>query len=179
VAGAITRGSVTVKGVDSNLLRSVLTKLEEIGVRVEKMGEDRVSVTMDGRPKATNIKTMPYPGFPTDMQAQFMALLCLAEGVSVITETVFESRFAHVGELERMGARIQVEGRSAVVMGVEKLTGTEVTATDLRAGAALVLAGLAAEGCTEVNGVSHVDRGYERLEEKLASLGASIERVTE
>ncbi|MGC8777693.1 MAG: UDP-N-acetylglucosamine 1-carboxyvinyltransferase [Candidatus Caldatribacteriaceae bacterium] len=179
VAGAITRGNVTVKGVDSNLLRSVLTKLEEIGVRVEKVGEDRVFVAMDGRPKATNIKTMPYPGFPTDMQAQFMALLCLAEGVSVITETVFESRFAHVGELERMGARIQVEGRSAVVMGVEQLAGTEVTATDLRAGAALVLAGLAAEGCTEVNGVSHVDRGYERLEEKLASLGASIERVSD
>jgi len=177
VAGAITRGRVTVKGVDYVLLRSVLTKLEEIGVRVERVGEDQVFVAMEGRPKATNIKTMPYPGFPTDMQAQFMALLCLADGVSVITETVFESRFAHVGELERMGAKVQVEGRSAVVVGVEKLTGTEVTATDLRAGAALVLAGLAAEGLTEVNGVHHVDRGYERLEEKLASLGASIERV--
>ncbi|MEN3185754.1 MAG: UDP-N-acetylglucosamine 1-carboxyvinyltransferase [Atribacterota bacterium] len=179
VASAITRGKVTVKGVDYALLRSILTKLEEIGVQVEKMEEDKIFVTMEERPKATNIKTMPYPGFPTDMQAQFMALLCLADGVSVITETVFESRFAHVGELERMGAKIQVEGRSAVVVGVEKLTGTEVTATDLRAGAALILAALAAEGVTEVNGVTHVDRGYERLEEKLAFLGASIERISD
>lgn len=177
VAGVITRGKVTVKGVDYALLRSVLTKLEEVGAKVDKLSEDKVFVAMDERPKATNIKTMPYPGFPTDMQAQFMALLCLAKGVSVITETVFESRFAHVGELERMGAKIQVEGRSAVVMGVEKLTSTEVTATDLRAGAALVLAGLAAEGFTKVNGIDHVDRGYERLEEKLSSLGALIERV--
>ncbi|MGQ9474342.1 MAG: UDP-N-acetylglucosamine 1-carboxyvinyltransferase [Candidatus Caldatribacteriaceae bacterium] len=179
VAGVITRGRVTVKGVDYALLRSVLTKLEEIGAKVEKLGEDKVFVAMDERPEATNIKTMPYPGFPTDMQAQFMALLCLAKGVSVITETVFESRFAHVGELERMGAKIQVEGRSAVVMGVEKLTGTEVNATDLRAGAALVLAGLVAEGFTKVNGIDHVDRGYERLEEKLSYLGALIERVSD
>jgi UDP-N-acetylglucosamine 1-carboxyvinyltransferase len=177
VAAAITRGDVVVKGVETSLLRSVLTKLEEIGAEVEKVGEDAVRVTMQRRPKAANIKTMPYPGFPTDMQAQFMSLLCLADGVSVITETVFESRFAHVGELERMGAKIQVEGRSAVVVGVEKLTGARVTATDLRAGAALVLAGLAAEGITEVNGVHHIDRGYEDLESKLQALGASVERV--
>lgn len=179
VAAAITRGDVVVQGIEVSLLRSVLTKLEEVGAKVERMAEDVVRVTMSYRPKPTNIKTMPYPGFPTDMQAQFMSLLCLAEGVSVITETVFESRFAHVGELERMGAKIQVEGRSAVVVGVEKLTGTQVTATDLRAGAALVLAGLAAEGVTEVHGVHHIDRGYEDLEVKLRSLGASIERVRE
>lgn len=177
VAAAITRGDVVVRGVEVSLLRSVLTKLEEIGARVERVSEDAVRVTMYGRPRPTNIKTMPYPGFPTDMQAQFMSLLCLADGVSVITETVFESRFAHVGELERMGAKVQVEGRSAVVVGVEKLTGAQVTATDLRAGAALVLAGLAAEGVTEVNGIHHIDRGYEDLEEKLRSLGALVERV--
>ncbi|MEN3202245.1 MAG: UDP-N-acetylglucosamine 1-carboxyvinyltransferase [Atribacterota bacterium] len=179
VAAAITRGDVVVQGIEVSLLRSVVTKLEEVGAKVERMAEDVVRVTMPCRPKPTNIKTMPYPGFPTDMQAQFMSLLCLAEGVSVITETVFESRFAHVGELERMGAKIQVEGRSAVVVGVEKLNGTQVTATDLRAGAALVLAGLAAEGVTEVYGVRHIDRGYEDLEVKLRSLGASIERVRE
>ncbi|MGQ9622751.1 MAG: UDP-N-acetylglucosamine 1-carboxyvinyltransferase [Candidatus Caldatribacteriaceae bacterium] len=177
VAAAITKGDVVVRGIETSLLRSVLTKLEEIGAEVEKVGEDAVRVTMRKRPKAANIKTMPYPGFPTDMQAQFMSLLCLADGVSVITETVFESRFAHVGELERMGAKIQVEGRSAVVVGVEKFTGAQVTATDLRAGAALVLAGLAAEGVTEVNGVHHIDRGYEDLESKLRALGASVERV--
>uniref|UniRef100_A0A7V4DHI0 UDP-N-acetylglucosamine 1-carboxyvinyltransferase n=1 Tax=Candidatus Caldatribacterium californiense TaxID=1454726 RepID=A0A7V4DHI0_9BACT len=177
VAAAITRGDVTVHGVETSLLRSVLTKLEEVGAQVEKVGEDAVRVVMFERPRPTNIKTMPYPGFPTDMQAQFMSLLCLADGVSVITETVFESRFAHVGELERMGAKVQVEGRSAVVVGVEKLTGARVTATDLRAGAALVLAGLAAEGVTEVNGIHHIDRGYEDLEVKLQSLGAFIERV--
>lgn len=179
VAAAITRGDVVVQGVETSLLRSVLTKLEEVGAGIEKVAEDAVRVTMPHRPRPTNIKTMPYPGFPTDMQAQFMSLLCLADGVSVITETVFESRFAHVGELERMGAKIQVEGRSAVVVGVEKLTGTQVTATDLRAGAALVLAGLAAEGVTEVYGVHHIDRGYEDLEAKLRSLGASVERVRE
>lgn len=177
VAAAITRGDVTVHGVETSLLRSVLTKLEEVGAQVEKVGEDAVRVAMRERPRPTNIKTMPYPGFPTDMQAQFMSLLCLADGVSVITETVFESRFAHVGELERMGAKVQVEGRSAVVVGVERLTGARVTATDLRAGAALVLAGLAAEGVTEVNGIHHIDRGYEDLEVKLQSLGAFIERV--
>jgi len=179
VAAAITRGNIEIKGVEYSSLRSVITKLEEIGAVVERKGEDSIFVALDSRPKAANIKTMPYPGFPTDMQAQFMALLSLAEGVSVITETVFESRFAHVGELERMGARIRVEGRSAVVTGVEKLAGTQVTAPDLRAGAALVLAGLAAEGETEVYGVLHIDRGYENLEIKLRSLGASIDRYDE
>ena len=179
VAAAVTGGNVEIKGVNHVAMRSIVTKLEEIGARVTKVSEDSLLVSMKVKPHATDIKTMPYPGFPTDMQAQFMTLLCLADGVSVITETVFENRFAHVGELERMGGNIKVEGRSAIVVGVEKLTGTQVTASDLRAGAALVLAGLAAEGTTDVYGVSHVDRGYENLEKKLLKLGASIKRVNE
>lgn len=179
VAAAITGGNVEVKGVNHIAMRSIITKLEEIGAKISKVSEDSLFISMKERPQATDIKTMPYPGFPTDMQAQFMTLLCLADGVSVITETVFENRFAHVGELERMGVNIKVEGRSAVVVGVEKLTGTQVTASDLRAGAALVLAGLAAEGTTDVYGISHVDRGYANLEKKLHKLGASIKRVYE
>ncbi len=179
VAAAITGGNVEVKGVNHIAMRSIITKLEEIGAKISKVSEDSLFISMKERPQATDIKTMPYPGFPTDMQAQFMTLLCLADGVSVITETVFENRFAHVGELERMGVNIKVEGRSAVVVGVEKLTGTQVTASDLRAGAALVLAGLAAEGTTDVYGISHVDRGYANLEKKLLKLGASIKRVYE
>ncbi len=179
VAAAITSGNVEVKGVNHVAMRSIITKLEEIGAKISKVSEDSLFISMKERPRATDIKTMPYPGFPTDMQAQFMTLLCLADGVSVITETVFENRFAHVGELERMGVNIKVEGRSAVVVGVEKLTGTQVTASDLRAGAALVLAGLAAEGTTDVYGISHVDRGYANLEKKLLKLGASIKRVYE
>jgi len=179
VAAAITGGEVEIRGVDSFLILSVLNKLEETGTRVTKLGNDRILISMLEQPRPVTIKTMPYPGFPTDMQAQFMSLLCLADGVSVITETVFENRFAHVGELERMGAQIQVEGRSAVVLGVEKLTGAEVRATDLRAGAALVLAGLAAEMETLVYEVSHIDRGYEGIESKLKKLGASIERLVE
>ncbi|HCU22400.1 MAG TPA: UDP-N-acetylglucosamine 1-carboxyvinyltransferase [Candidatus Atribacteria bacterium] len=179
VAAAITSGNVEVKGVNHIAMRSIITKLEEIGAKISKVSEDSLFISMKERPRATDIKTMPYPGFPTDMQAQFMTLLCLADGVSVITETVFENRFAHVGELERMGVNIKVEGRSAVVVGVEKLTGTQVTASDLRAGAALVLAGLAAEGTTDVYGISHVDRGYANLEKKLLKLGASIKRVYE
>ncbi|QPM67169.1 UDP-N-acetylglucosamine 1-carboxyvinyltransferase [Atribacter laminatus] len=179
VAAAITGGDVEIKGVNHIAMRSIITKLEEIGAKISKVSEDSLFISMKERPRATDIKTMPYPGFPTDMQAQFMTLLCLADGVSVITETVFENRFAHVGELERMGVNIKVEGRSAVVVGVEKLTGTQVTASDLRAGAALVLAGLAAEGTTDVYGISHVDRGYANLEKKLHKLGASIKRVYE
>ena len=179
VAAAITGGDVEIKGVNHIAMRSIITKLEEIGAKISKVSEDSLFISMKERPQATDIKTMPYPGFPTDMQAQFMTLLCLADGVSVITETVFENRFAHVGELERMGVNIKVEGRSAVVVGVEKLTGTQVTASDLRAGAALVLAGLAAEGTTDVYGISHVDRGYANLEKKLLKLGASIKRVYE
>lgn len=179
VAAAITGGDVEIRGVNHIAMRSIVTKLEEIGAKISKISEDGLFISMKEKPRATDIKTMPYPGFPTDMQAQFMTLLCLADGVSVITETVFENRFAHVGELERMGANIKVEGRSAIVVGVEKLTGTQVTASDLRAGAALVLAGLAAEGTTDVYGISHVDRGYANLEKKLLKLGASIKRVNE
>ncbi len=179
VIAAATGGELTVQGVHPSLILSVTTKLEEVGAQVKRVGDQAVCISMEGRPRGTDIKTMPFPGFPTDMQAQFMSLLCLADGVSVVTEAVFENRFAHVGELERMGANIKVEGRSAVVLGVDTLTGTQVTATDLRAGAGLVIAGLAAEGETEIYGISHVDRGYEDLECKLGLLGATIERVSE
>jgi len=177
VAAAITRGEVEIEGVDLSHIFPIVTKLEETGARVKKTGEKTLLVTMQKRPQAINIKTMPHPGFPTDMQAQFTALLCIAEGVSVVTETVFESRFAHVGELERMGANIQVEGRSVIVRGVEALNAAQVAASDLRAGAALVLAGLAAQGETEISGLFHIDRGYEAIEDKLNSLGAFIKRV--
>ena len=175
---AITGGELYIDNVIPAHVQPVIAKLREVGAEVVENGNS-VIVRSNGKIKSTDIKTLPYPGFPTDMQAQFMTLLCLADGVSVITETVFENRFAHVGELERMGGNIKVEGRSAIVVGVEKLTGTQVTASDLRAGAALVLAGLAAEGTTNVYGVSHVDRGYENLEKKLLKLGASIKRVNE
>jgi UDP-N-acetylglucosamine 1-carboxyvinyltransferase len=177
VAAAITQGEVEIEGVDLGHIFPIVTKLEETGARVEKTGERTLLVTMRERPRAINIKTMPHPGFPTDMQAQFTALLCIAEGVSVITETIFESRFAHVGELERMGANIQVEGRSVIVRGVETLNAAQVAASDLRAGAALILAGLAAQGETEISGLFHIDRGYEAIEEKLNALGACIKRV--
>jgi len=177
VAAAITQGEVEIEGVDLGHVFPIVTKLEETGARVEKTGERTLLVTMRERPRAINIKTMPHPGFPTDMQAQFTALLCIAEGVSVITETIFESRFAHVGELERMGANIQVEGRSVIVRGVETLNAAQVAASDLRAGAALILAGLAAQGETEISGLFHIDRGYEAIEEKLNALGACIKRV--
>jgi UDP-N-acetylglucosamine 1-carboxyvinyltransferase len=177
VAAAITRGEVEIEGVDLNHIFPIVTKLEETGARVRRTAEKSLLVTMQKRPRAVNIKTMPHPGFPTDMQAQFTALLCIAEGVSVVTETVFESRFAHVGELERMGANIQVEGRSVIVRGVESLYAAQVAASDLRAGAALVLAGLAAQGETEISGLFHIDRGYEAIEDKLNSLGAFIKRV--
>lgn len=137
------------------------------------------SITIKGynELKAIDIKTMPYPGFPTDMQAQMIALLCLTPGTSIVTETVFENRFMHAAELKRMGANIKIDGRSAIIEGVPKITGSEVNATDLRAGAALVLAGLAAEGVTEIGDIYHIDRGYVRIEEKLKGLGANIERI--
>lgn len=174
-AAAMAGGRVTVENVIIDHINPVLAKLREAGVQVEA-GEDRVVVAGDGTIKSTDIKTMPYPGFPTDMQPQFMAMMALAGGTSVITETVFENRFMHVNELKRMGARIKVSGRAAIVQGVGRLTGARVKATDLRAGAALVLAGLTAEGVTEVDQVYHIDRGYENFVEKLAGLGASISR---
>lgn len=175
VAAAITGGRIRVENVLPEHLKPITAKLREAGAYVE---EDDASVVVwaDERLKAVDIKTMPHPGFPTDLQAQFMALMATARGTSMITETVFENRFMHVDELKRMGANIKIDGRSAVVEGVERLTGAPVKATDLRAGAALVLAGLAAEGETELMYVYHIDRGYEKLENKLNALGASIVR---
>ncbi len=178
VAGAITGGQVTVENVVPEHLKAVIAKLREAGAQVEE-GYNSVTLRSQGRPRATDVRTMPYPGFPTDMQAQIMALLSLADGCSLITETVFESRFSHVEELKRMGANIKIEGRSAVVRGVKKLSGAPVKATDLRAGAGLVLAALAAEGRSEISGVFHLDRGYTDLGPKLQSLGADVTRVAQ
>ncbi|MBI4240527.1 MAG: UDP-N-acetylglucosamine 1-carboxyvinyltransferase [Candidatus Rokubacteria bacterium] len=174
-AGAITGGDVTVTGVVPRHLSAVLGKLEEAGVALE-MGEATIRARGPERPRATDVITQPFPGFPTDMQAQVMSLLGRADGTSRITETIFENRFMHVAELCRMGARIETDGASAVVRGVSHYQGAPVMASDLRASAALVLAGLAARGRTEVSRVYHLDRGYERLDAKLAQLGARIWR---
>ena len=178
VAGAITRGAVTLNRCRSNHLDALLMKLREAGVEL-KVEQDRIHLNAASRLKGIDIRTLPYPGFPTDMQAQMVALMTAAEGTSVITETVFESRFMHVEELRRMGAEIKIEGTRAVVTGPTKLTGAPVMASDLRASAGLVLAGLAAEGTTEILRVYHLDRGYERMEEKLRGLGATIARQKE
>jgi len=176
VAGAITAGDVTITGAAPRHLTATLAKLEECGATISVDG-DRVRCQGRERPLAADVITSPFPGFPTDMQAQFMALLGLADGLSKITETIFENRFMHAAELNRVGARIETEGSTAVVRGVPAYQGAPVMATDLRASASLVLAGLAARGTTEVSRVYHLDRGYERLEAKLESLGASIKRV--
>ena len=175
VAAAITGGDVLLKNVLYEHLKPLIAKLKEAGVAIEQ-DVDQMRVTASGGLRAVDIKTLPYPGFPTDMQAQFMALMSVADGSSVVSETVFENRFMHVDELKRMGANIRVDGRIAMLDGVKKLTGCPVTATDLRAGAALVLAGLAAEGRTEIGAVYHIDRGYDRLVDKLQGLGADISR---
>ena len=177
VAAAITGGRVKVKDTDPTLLDAVLDKLRESGADIE-VGDDWISLDMHGkRPKAVNVRTAPYPAFPTDMQAQFTALNAIAEGTGTIVETVFENRYMHVQELQRMGADIEVEGNTAIVRGVEGLTAAPVMATDLRASASLIIAGLVAEGETEVQRIYHIDRGYELIEEKLAYLGAKIRRV--
>jgi UDP-N-acetylglucosamine 1-carboxyvinyltransferase len=176
VLGAMCRGPVTVRGFDPAHLGLVITKLREAGCSVET-GEDFATVSLDGRPRPVDIQTLPYPGFPTDMQAQFMALLSLADGGSVITENVFENRFMFADELGRMGADIRIEGHHALVKGVGGLSGAPVRSTDLRGGAALVLAALAADGETVVTEIGHIDRGYERFAEKIASLGADIRRA--
>ncbi len=178
MAGAITGGDVMVKGCVTDHLGSVLKKIQEMGAELTE-SHDGVRIRRSGRLKAVEIKTLPYPGFPTDLQAQMMALMSVAEGVSVISETIFEGRFLHVPELHRMGASIEIDGPHAVVKGVPLLTGAPVMASDLRASAGLVLAGLAADGETTVSRVYHLDRGYERLEEKFQALGAKIERVRE
>ena len=176
VAAAMTGGDVFIENAISEHLKPVVAKLQEAGAEIE---EDiaGIRVRANGRMKAIDLKTMPYPGFPTDMQAQFMALLAVAEGTSVVTETVFENRFMHVEELQRMGAQIRVDGRTATVEGGRTLTGAAVRATDLRAGAAMVLAGLVADGETRVGYIHHIDRGYDDLVAKLVALGADIRRT--
>lgn len=178
VAAAMTKGDVYIENAISEHLKPVIAKLKEANVEIIE-DINGIRVRGNGQIKAVDIKTLPYPGFPTDMQAQFMAMSTIAEGTSVVSETVFENRFMHVDELKRMGANIKIEGRSAVVEGVAKLTGCEVKATDLRAGAAMVLAGLVAEGETRVGCIHHIDRGYDGLVNKLCGLGADIARVDE
>ena len=177
VAAAITRGKVRLKDTRPDIMDAVLQSLVEAGARIET-GEDWIELDMEGqRPCAVNLRTAPYPAFPTDMQAQFTALNAVAEGTGTVTETVFENRFMHISEMQRMGARVRVEGNTAITEGVERLTAAPVMATDLRASASLVLAGLVAEGDTQVDRIYHIDRGYECIEEKLAQLGARIRRV--
>ncbi len=177
IAAAITGGRIRVRDTDPTLLDAVLLKLAEAGAEIDS-GEDWIDLDMGGRrPRAIDVRTAPYPAFPTDMQAQFTALNAVAEGTGTIVETVFENRFMHVQEMQRMGADIRLQGHTAIVTGVERLTGAPVMATDLRASASLVLAGLVAEGETAVDRIYHIDRGYDCIEEKLAGLGASIRRV--
>lgn len=176
IAAAMTGGDVIIENVLPEHQKPLIAKLREAGALVEE-DIDRIHVAGNGKLKAVDIKTLPYPGFPTDMQAQMMAMLSVAEGRSKITETVFENRFMHVVELNRMGANITTEGRSAVITGPAHLTGCTVRATDLRAGAAMILAGLVAEGATEICDIYHIDRGYEEIAAKLTRLGADIKRV--
>ncbi len=177
VAGAITGGHVRTRRTRPDLLKSVLGKLEDAGAHINT-DEDSIELDMRGhRPRAVDVTTAPYPAFPTDMQAQFTALNCVAEGTGVITETVFENRFMHVQELHRLGADIKLEGNTAVVRGVPQMSGAQLMATDLRASASLVLAGLVAQGDTTVDRIYHIDRGYENIEEKLGGLGAHIRRL--
>ena len=175
-AAAITGGVLELVGANAAEMRATIDALRHAGVTVEER-KDSLFVESSGGMRGINLSTSPYPGFATDMQAQFMAMLCMANGASVLTETIFENRYMHVPELARMGADITVSGRSAVVRGVSGLVGAPVMATDLRASMSLILAGLVAKGETQVGRVYHLDRGYERLEEKLQAVGADIERV--
>lgn len=177
-AAAATKGDVTLTNVAPDTLSVVIDKIREAGAEIET-GPDWIHVTMNGRPKSVSIRTEPHPGFPTDMQAQIMALDCVADGTAQITETIFENRFMHVPELQRLGADIQVEGHTAEVRGVEQLQGARLMATDLRASASLVIAALAAEGESIVDRIYHLDRGYDRMELKLQALGADIRRFSE
>jgi UDP-N-acetylglucosamine 1-carboxyvinyltransferase len=179
VAAAMTGGKVRVRDTNPRLLDAVLAKLREAGATLT-LGDDWIELDMTGRrPKSVNLRTAPHPGFPTDMQAQFLAMNCMAEGTATVVETIFENRFMHVHELLRIGADIHVEGNTAVVRGVPELTGAQMMATDLRASASLVLAGLVATGETTINRIYHIDRGYESIEEKLSKLGANIQRITQ
>ena len=177
VAAAVTQGHVVLRRAHAASMEAVLDKLVEAGCVVEA-GDDWISLDMKRRPKAVNVRTLPYPAFPTDMQAQFMTLNALADGVSRVTETIFENRFMHVPELNRMGANIATEGNTAIITGVPRLSGATVMATDLRASASLVIAGLVADGETIVDRIYHLDRGYEHIEQKLAGVGAQIERIS-
>ncbi|MEE1981824.1 UDP-N-acetylglucosamine 1-carboxyvinyltransferase [Shewanella xiamenensis] len=177
VAAAVTRGRIRCLKADPASLESVIAKLEDAGAKITT-GEDWIELDMEGkRPKAVNIKTAPYPGFPTDMQAQFCVLNVLAQGTATITETIFENRFMHVPELIRMGANMELEGNTCIIQGIESLSGAQVMATDLRASASLVIAGLVADGKTIVDRIYHLDRGYEHIEQKFQGLGAHVERV--
>jgi UDP-N-acetylglucosamine 1-carboxyvinyltransferase len=176
VAAAATGGEVRLRGARADILEAVLDKLREAGAAVD-IGAEWIELHADGLRQAANVRTAPYPGFPTDMQAQFMALNSIARGTAVVTETIFENRFMHAQELRRLGADIEVEGNTAIVKGVTHLDGATVMATDLRASASLVVAGLVARGATTVDRIYHLDRGYERIEEKLSRLGARIRRV--
>ena len=178
VAAAITNSAIKINGINQEHMRPIIAKLSEMGVILNTYGNS-VIVDATRKLRPVDIKTMPYPGFPTDMQAQIMSLLSVLSGTSVVTETIFENRFMHASELKRMGADIKIDGRSAIIRGVNKLTGTEVKATDLRAGAAMILAGLVAEGNTIINDIYHIDRGYVEIEKKLKGLGANIERIME
>ncbi|WP_294377828.1 UDP-N-acetylglucosamine 1-carboxyvinyltransferase [uncultured Clostridium sp.] len=179
IAAAITNSRIKINGVNEEHLRSLIEKLKEAGVVFDQYSNN--SIIVDGKKEKNplDIKTLPYPGFPTDMQAQMMSLLSIIKGVSIVTETVFENRFMHVAELQRMGANIKIDGRTAIIEGVVKLTGCQVKATDLRAGAAMILGGLVAEGETKINDVYHIDRGYVNIEEKFRKLGAEIYRIDE
>lgn len=176
IAAAMTGGDVYIENAIREHLKPLIAKLKEAHVSVEE-DINGIRVYSDGNIRSVDIKTLPYPGFPTDMQAQFMAMLAIAHGTGIVSETVFENRFMHVDELKRMGANIRIEGSSAFVEGVDKLTGCPVKATDLRAGAAMVLAGLVADGETEITNLHHIDRGYDELVEKLRGLGADITRI--
>ncbi|MGM0480827.1 MAG: UDP-N-acetylglucosamine 1-carboxyvinyltransferase [Pseudomonadota bacterium] len=176
VAGLLTQGDVTCVNTNPNSLDAVLTKLSEAGAQIDK-GDDWIRIRANGRPKPVTIITAPHPAFPTDMQAQFCTLNCIADGSGWIRETIFENRFMHIPELRRMGAQVQLEGNTAITKGVKQLTAAEVMCTDLRASASLVIAGLIAKGQTEVERIYHIDRGYEAIENKLSQLGADIKRV--
>jgi UDP-N-acetylglucosamine 1-carboxyvinyltransferase len=176
VAAAASGGSVRLKNTSARILEAVVDKLREAGAKITAE-DDTIALEMDGPPASVNLRTAPYPAFPTDMQAQFMALDCIARGTAVLTETIFENRFMHALELQRLGADIEISGNTAVVKGVRQLDGATVMATDLRASASLVIAGLVANGETVIERIYHLDRGYECIEEKLSQLGARIKRV--
>ncbi len=178
IAAAATGGDVTIKNCIPKHLDSISAKLVEMGITVEEFG-DAVRVKCDKRPKKVNIKTMPYPGFPTDLQPQMATLLSISNGMSILTESIWDNRFQYVEELKKFGAQIRIEGRSAIIEGVKNLNGAPVSCTDLRAGAAMIIAGLASKGITEISKIEYIDRGYEHVEEKFNSLGAKIERITE